>query len=194
MLDYLGQREKIIAMIEMRDATKRIVYIQYYDSPCGRIVLGSVGEELCFCDWFDKPCAERNKRRLARLLNASFKEETTGVISQAMQQLDEYFAGRRETFDIALHPVGTAFQLRVWNALLEIPYGETRTYKDVALRVDNLKGVRAVAQAVGANGISVVIPCHRVVGSDHSLTGFAGGLEAKRILLDIESKNRRKAK
>ena len=79
-----------------------------------------------------------------------------------------------------------SFQKRVWNALLEIPYGETRSYKEIALKVDNLKGVRAVAQAIGANGICIIIPCHRVVGSDHSLTGFAGGLEVKRILLGIE--------
>lgn len=100
--------------------------------------------------------------------------------------MDEYFNGTRKSFDIPLLPVGTEFQKRVWQALLEIPFGQTRTYKDIALRVDNLKGVRAVAQAIGANGISILIPCHRVVGSNHSLTGFAGGLNAKRILLDTE--------
>lgn len=178
----------------MKDDIERFVYIQYYDSPCGRLVLGSVGEKLCFCDWYDRPCAERNMRRLARLLDVNFVEETTAVIMQAKVQLDEYFAGRRNTFDIPLFPVGTAFQLQVWSVLLDIPYGETCSYKDVALRINNLKGIRAVAQAIGANGISVFIPCHRVVGSDHSLTGFAGGLEAKRILLGIESENKCKAK
>ena len=166
------------------------VCIQYYDSPCGQIVLASVGEELCLCDWNGKPCAERNKRRLVRLLNAELKEEPSAVLLRTKAQLDEYFAGGRRTFDIPLHPVGTDFQKRVWNALLEIPYGETRTYKDIALRVDNLKGVRAVAQAIGANGIGIIIPCHRVIGSDHTLTGFAGGLEAKRILLELEGKEK----
>lgn len=74
----------------------------------------------------------------------------------------------------------------VWSAILEIPYGETRSYKEIAMKVDNLKGVRAVAQAIGANGICIIVPCHRVIGSDCSLKGFAGGLEVKRILLRIE--------
>lgn len=171
---------------------KQPVCIQYYDSPCGQIVLASAGEKLCLCDWNGKPCAERNKRRLVRLLNAELKEEPSAVLLRTKAQLDEYFAGGRRTFDIPLHPVGTDFQKRVWNALLEIPYGETRTYKDIALRVDNLKGVRAVAQAIGANGIGIIIPCHRVIGSDHTLTGFAGGLEAKRILLELEGKEKRR--
>ena len=174
----------------MKDDRKKIVCVQYYDSPCGRLVLGSVGEELCVCDWFDKPCAERNKRRLARLLNANIIEKSTVVITQAKVQLDEYFAGKRNIFDVPLHPTGTVFQQSVWNALLEIPYGETRTYKDIAMRIENIKGVRAVAQAIGANGISIFIPCHRVIGSNHSLTGFAGGLEAKSILLKLENENK----
>ena len=163
-----------------------IVHLQYYASPCGEIVLASVEDKLCLCDWNEHPCAEKNMRRLVRLLNAEFVEETSAVLERTKIQLDEYFAGLRRTFDLPLHLVGTDFQKRVWNALLEIPYGETRSYKEIALKVDNLKGVRAVAQAIGANGICIIIPCHRVVGSDHSLTGFAGGLEVKRVLLGIE--------
>lgn len=162
------------------------VSIQYYDSPCGKLILASIGDALCLCDWYEMPCAERNKRRLARLLHADFIEETSPILEQTKQELNEYFAGKRKTFEMPLHPVGTDFQKQVWQALLEIPYGETRTYKEIALRVNNLKGIRAVAQAIGANGMSIFIPCHRVIGSDHSLTGFAGGIEAKRLLLEIE--------
>ena len=162
------------------------VNIQYYDSPCGRLVLASADDELCLCDWNEKPCAERNKRRLVRLLNAEFSMETSAALERTKKELDEYFAGKRRQFDIPLHPVGTEFQKQVWQALLEIPYGETRTYKAIAQRVDNPKGVRAVASAIGANGISIIIPCHRVIGSNHSLTGFAGGLDAKRLLLETE--------
>lgn len=172
-----------------KNTMKRTINIQYYKSPCGEIILASCGDELCLCDWNDMPCAERNKRRLARYLNADFKEESSAVLEDTKRQLDEYFARVRMTFDIKLHSVGTEFQLRVWNALLEIPYGETRTYKEIAQRVDNLNGVRAVAQAIGANGISIIIPCHRVIGSNRSLTGFAGGLEAKKVLLGIEKNN-----
>lgn len=165
---------------------KQIVNIQHYDSPCGELVLASVDGELCLCDWNGMPCAERNKRRLLRLLDAVFKEEPSEVIEQTKRQLDEYFAGTRRVFDIPLHPVGTDFQKAVWSALLEIPYGEVRTYMDIARRVDNVRGIRAVAQAIGANGIGIIIPCHRVIGSDNTLTGFAGGLETKRRLLELE--------
>ena len=169
---------------------KPTVHIQYYSSPCGEIVLGSTGDELCLCDWNEKPCAERNKRRLARLLNVDLAEETSEVLENTKKQLDEYFAGMRKTFDVKFHPVGTEFQHQVWKALCEIPYSETRTYKDIAQKVNNLKGIRAVAQAIGANGISIIIPCHRVIGSNNSLTGFAGGLDAKRFLLKTESDNK----
>ncbi|CDA75446.1 methylated-DNA--protein-cysteine S-methyltransferase [Bacteroides sp. CAG:530] len=165
------------------------IHIQYYNSPCGEIVLASMENELCLCDWNKMPCAERNKHRLAKYMNAVFRVETSYVLEQTKKQLDEYFTGTRKAFDIPLHPVGTEFQQQVWNALLEIPYGETRSYKDIALSIANLKGIRAVAQAIGANGISILIPCHRVIGSNHSLTGFAGGIEAKRILLQIERGN-----
>lgn len=165
---------------------KQTVNIQYHASPCGEIIMASVGGELCLCDWSGKPCAGRNKRRLERLLKADFVEATSDVLEKTKRQLDEYFVGVRKAFDIKVRPVGTEFQCRVWEALREIPYGETRTYKEIAITVDNLKGVRAVAQAIGANGISIIIPCHRVIGSNHSLTGFAGGLEAKRLLLETE--------
>ena len=164
------------------------IHVQYYDSPCGEIVLGSVGEGLCLCDWNGKPCAVRNKLRLVRLLNAGFKEEPSPVIERAKAQLDEYFALDRRTFDLPLHPVGTPFQKRVWDALLEIPYGQTRTYREIAQMVGNVRGVRAVAQAIGANGIGIIIPCHRVIGSNNALTGFAGGLEVKKKLLLWESR------
>ena len=167
---------------------KQTVNTQYYDSPCGKLILASIGDELCLCDWQEKPCAERNKRRLVRLLNAEFTASSSAVLEQTKKEMDEYFSGKRRVFDIPLHPVGTDFQKQVWQALLEIPYGKTRTYKEIALCVNNLKGVRAVAQAIGANGISILIPCHRVIGTNHALTGFAGGIEAKKWLLNIENK------
>ena len=162
------------------------VNVQYHLSPCGELVLASVGDELCLCDWKVQPCAERNMRRLERLLGAQFREQSSPVLERTKIELDEYFAGRRTSFDIPLRPAGTPFQMSVWKALQEIPFGETRTYLEIARKVDNIKGVRAVAQAIGSNGISILIPCHRVIGSDRSLTGFAGGLAAKRTLLRIE--------
>ena len=163
-----------------------MICIQYYNSPCGELILASMGNELCLCDWNGMPCAERNLCRIGRYVNADFRTEPSSVIEQTKRQLDEYFAGSRKEFDIPLHPFGTDFQLQVWGALFDIPYGETRTYMEIALKIGNAKGVRAVAQAIGANGIDILIPCHRVVGSNNSLTGFAGGLDKKRFLLELE--------
>ena len=164
-------------MISMREVR---ICIQYYDSPCGRLVLASFADRLCLCDWSDNPFAERKMLRLTRNMKTSFKTETTSVLEETKRQLDEYFAGKRKAFDIQLRLAGTDFQHEVWNALLDIPYGATKSYKDIAQCIGKPKAVRAVAGAIGANGISILIPCHRVIGSDHSLTGYAGGLEAKR--------------
>ncbi len=163
------------------------ISIQYFNSPCGLLVLASFGEKLCLCDWSNNPCAERNKRRIERYLNASFKIETTSILEETKRQLDEYFEGNRKAFTIPLLLVGTDFQQQVWNELLNIPYGATTSYKEIAQSICKPKAVRAVAGAIGANGISILIPCHRVVGSDNSLTGYAGGLEAKKMLLQIET-------
>ena len=108
------------------------------------------------------------------------------VIAAVRQQLDEYFRGARTSFDVALAPRGTPFQLRVWRALRDIPFGETRTYGEVAASLGRRSASRAVGAAIGRNPISVIVPCHRVVGSDGSLTGYAGGLDRKRALLALE--------
>ena len=163
------------------------INIQYFNSSCGLFVLASFGDKLCLCDWSNNPCAERNKRRIERYLNASFKIETTSILEETKRQLDEYFAGNRKAFTIPLHLVGTDFQQQVWNELLNIPYGATTSYKEIAQNIGKPKAVRAVAGAIGANGISILIPCHRVIGSDKSLTGYAGGLKAKKMLLQIET-------
>ena len=168
-----------------REKVQRIS-IQHYSSPCGELVLASMGHELCLCDWSGMACAKRNIRRIGRYMNVDFRVESSPVVEQTKRQLDDYFAGNRKEFDIQLHTFGTDFQNRVWKALLDIPYGKTRTYMEIAKSIGNAKGVRAVAQAIGANSIDIIVPCHRVIGSNHSLTGFAGGLDKKRFLLELE--------
>ncbi len=111
------------------------------------------------------------------------------ILQETEQQLIEYFDGQRKTFSIPLDFRGTDFQKKVWEALLTIPYGETRTYGEQAIQLGNLKAVRAVGAANGKNPISIIAPCHRVIGASGSLTGFAGGLENKAWLLNLESKN-----
>jgi len=129
-------------------------------------------------------------RKIRILLNASFIEGTSEVIEMTSLQLDEYFEGQRRDFDIPLLPAGTEFQKRVWEALLTIPYGETTTYAALAGIVGNDRAVRAVAAANGANMISIIIPCHRVIGSGGELVGYAGGLESKKKLLNLETGTR----
>lgn len=157
-----------------------------YESPCGALMLGSFHDKLCLCDWLVEKHRDNVYRRLKRLLKADFEYGGSEIINRGAAQLDEFFAGRRRSFDIPLLFVGTDFQKRVWNDLLRIPYGETVSYGEMARRIGMPRAVRAVANANGANAISIFAPCHRVIGSDHSLTGYGGGLDAKRKLLELE--------
>lgn len=165
-----------------------IITIRRYFSPAGEIVLGSSGNELCLCDWATEPRRRVIDRRICRCLGARLEPGDSAVIEAAAGQLDEYFAGQRHDFTLPLRFAGTDFRHRVWAELMKIPYGATITYADVAAAVGSPRGVRAVASAIGANTISVIVPCHRVIGRDGRLTGYAGGLEAKRLLLDLEAR------
>lgn len=168
---------------------KNIIKTKRYESPCGVLMLGSFGDKLCLCDWQVEKHRGRVDRRLKRMLNAEFEEGTSDVIEKAVKQLDEYFAGKRKDFDVPLLFVGTDFQKKVWTELLDIPFGETVSYGEIARRIGLPKAVRAVANANGANSVSIFAPCHRVIGSDHSLTGYGGGIETKRRLLELEGVN-----
>lgn len=168
---------------------KNVILTKLYKAPCGVLTLGSVGDRLCLCDWPAERRRSLVQRRLETVLVAAFADGTSEVIKQAALELDEYFAGRRRTFDVPLLLAGTDFQKTVWTELLNIPYGQTASYAEIARRIGRPEAVRAVANAVGANALSVFVPCHRVVGSDRSLTGYAGGLEAKSTLLNLEFNN-----
>lgn len=135
------------------------------------------------CDW----PVEKHRKRLERMLDAEFVEGSTPVIDRAIAQLDEYFAGLRRQFDIPLLLVGTPFQKSVWTELLAIPYATTISYAELARRIGRPTAVRAVANSNGANALSIFVPCHRVIGADSSLTGYAGGLLAKNYLLNLEN-------
>lgn len=157
-----------------------------WKSPAGDMIIGSAGDRLCLCDWVSNRKSDRNLRRVLRCLDAIYEEVMTDIASRAVSQLEEYFSGQRREFTVPLVLAGTEFQCRVWSELMNIPYGVTVSYAELARRVGNPAGVRAVAAAVGANPLSIFVPCHRIVGSDGSLTGYAGGLGTKRFLLDLE--------
>ena len=153
-------------------------------SPVDELLLTSDGEALTRV--FFSP--HKGIETADRLGEQWQRDDAHPVLVAAAQQLGEYFAGERRVFDVPLAPTGTAFQLRVWMALRGIPYGETRSYGDIAAELGLGPQVsRAVGLANGANPISIVVPCHRVIGADGSLTGFGGGLARKRFLLDLES-------
>ena len=130
---------------------------------------------------------ETQLKRLERLMNAEFLSGTDKIFEKLHAQIGEYFEGKRKKFTLALDIRGTPFQEKAWSALLDIPYGETRSYAEQAKAVGNPAAVRAVAKANGDNRISIIIPCHRVIGSDGKLTGYGGGLWRKQYLLDLES-------
>ncbi len=150
-----------------------------FASPVGVLTLVASGQGLAAVLWEkDDPARVRLGRRAEAIGHP--------VLEAAARQLDDYFAGRRQRFDLPLDFRGTAFQKQVWAALLAIPYGETRSYADIARAIGRPSAMRAVGAANGRNPISIIAPCHRVIGSNGALTGFAGGLAAKRHLLALE--------
>ncbi len=132
--------------------------------------------------------------RDGRLVECSFADQMPDIqtadpcLDRARKQLEEYLAGNRKVFSVDLELTGTPFQKKVWAELLKIPYGQTASYKDIARRIGHQRSYRAVGGAVHNNPVAIIVPCHRVIGSDGSLTGFAGGLELKKMLLDLESR------
>ena len=162
------------------------ISVQYFKSEIGELILGSYENELCLLDYRYRKIRASIDSRITKGLNAEFVEQSSPVIKNTISQLNEYFSGSRHDFTVKIQVVGSEFQKQVWGALSKIPYGTTTTYLKLAQFIGNEKAVRAVASANGANAIGIIIPCHRVIGSDGSLVGFAGGLTAKRKLLKLD--------
>jgi methylated-DNA-[protein]-cysteine S-methyltransferase len=163
------------------------INIQYFKTPIGELIIGSFDDKLCLCDWKYRKMRAAVDKRIQTGLNADFVEATSPVIELTKTQLGEYFSGRRTVFNIPILLVGTDFQQSVWKALIQIPLGKTASYLALSKLLSNEKAIRAVAAANGANAISIIIPCHRIIGSDGSLVGYAGGLAAKKTLLKLEN-------
>lgn len=153
-----------------------------FESPLGQILLVSDGSHLTGAYF-----SGQKYEPMPSPGHGWQPEPDLEIFRTASLQLREYFAGKRRHFDIPLHLQGTPFQMKVWNALLEIPHGSTVSYGELAELIKRKDAVRAVGAAVGRNPVSVIVPCHRVIGSGGSLTGYAGGLERKRSLLDLEA-------
>jgi len=162
------------------------ISIQTYKSPVGEILLGSYEGKLCIADWKYRKMRTTIDARIQKGLKAEYVEENSEVIEETIKQMKEYFAHERKDFDIPLLMVGTDFQKSVWKGLIQVPYGTTASYLELSRNIGNEKAVRAVASANGANSISIMIPCHRIIGSNGDLVGYAGGLPVKKKLLELE--------
>lgn len=163
-----------------------LLSIQSYHCAAGELILGEFDEKICLCDWKFRKLRNQIDERIKNGLGATFEEKDTTLLRKAKKQLDEYFAGERTEFELPLLCIGTDFQKRVWEVLQEIPFGKTMSYLELARKLGDEKAVRAVAAANGANALSILIPCHRIIGSDGDLVGYAGGLHAKKKLLRVE--------
>ena len=165
-----------------------------YQSPFGELSIAALGGSIVRCYGPHSSKYTRHIRDIESSRNETTDSDSANeaVIRLTSRQLDEYFAGLRKEFDLPLAPVGTPFQQRVWDALSHILYGETISYSEIAEYIGNKNATRAVANAIGCNPLSIIIPCHRVIGCNGAITGYAGGIDVKRKLLSHEKwyKNR----
>ncbi len=168
---------------------KTIINIIRFSTKIGPMFACATTKGICLLDFTDRRMLETEFKDLCNRLNAVILPGENKYLDFVQTQVAEYLDGKRKVFDISLDAQGTDFQKSVWKILLQIPYGETRSYKEQAIIIGNPQAVRAVASANGYNKISLIIPCHRVIGSDGSLTGYGGGLGRKKWLLDLEKKH-----
>ena len=158
---------------------------KYIQTPLGKYLMAENGKGITFLAHVASELDPRNEKKIAA---GEMVEAEIPLLLEGERQLQAYFNGKLQKFDLPLDAAGTPFQLKVWEALRQIPYGETRSYKDIAIAVENPKGVRAIGMANNRNPISIITPCHRVIGTSGKLVGYAGGLHLKEYLLNHETK------
>lgn len=180
--------KKIMGAAPADSRGKSVILMTRIASPLGPMFVCATKEGVCLLEFTDRRMLETSLFDLQKKLNAIILFGENEHSLQLKKELAEYFDGKRKVFDVALHTPGTEFQQLVWKNLHQIPFGSTNSYQDQALRINKPKAVRAVARANGFNRISIVVPCHRVIGKDGSLTGYGGGLERKKWLLEHEQK------
>ena len=168
--------------------TNHVVY-NIVPSPIGELLAGATPLGVCLYEFYDRGGLDRIRARVERRHAMEMIKGTSSVIDQAEAEMREYFDGKRKEFSLPLDLKGTPFELRVWNELLAIPYGETRSYGNIATKLGKRGAARAVGRANGSNYIPIIVPCHRVIQEDGTLRGYGGGLWRKKYLLDLERAN-----
>lgn len=167
-------------------STRNSISIQFYKTRYGELILGSYADQLCLCDWRYRKMRKAIDDRISKKLVADYVEQDNALLKETRLQFEQYFRSERKEFDLPLIFAGTEFQKQVWQQLMQVAYGDTSTYLELAKGIGNRDAVRAVANANGANALSIIVPCHRIIGSNGQLVGYAGGLETKRRLLMLE--------
>lgn len=181
--------KKLMGNSPQKSMKNNVILIHRFTTPLGPMFACATDEGLCLLEFVDRKKLETEFKDLQRLLKAEIITGENDHIRSIQEEINQYFNGELTTFNTKIHSPGTEFQNQVWQALQSIPYGQTRSYQDQANIINKPKAVRAVANANGCNRLAIVIPCHRVIGKDGSLTGYAGGLERKRWLLEHEKAN-----
>ena len=168
--------------------TKNVIELKRIETKLGTMIACSTKDGICLLEFSDRKMLETELKQISKYFDAKILQGNSNHLINLENQLHEYFDGNRKEFTIPLAASGTIFQNTVWNKLLEIPFGKTKSYKEIAEQIDKPTAVRAVANANGMNKIAILIPCHRVIGSDGNLTGYGGGIWRKKELLEIENK------
>ncbi|VAW56717.1 Methylated-DNA--protein-cysteine methyltransferase [hydrothermal vent metagenome] len=163
-----------------------MIQYQYFNTPFGELKLASFNDNLIMCDWRHRTARNRVDQRLQKNFGVESLQKDNEILSTTRQQLNEYFTSTRKQFTLPIQLIGTDFQKKVWHGLMKIPYGKTCSYLELATQLAQPSAVRAVANANGANALSIIVPCHRIITNTGSLGGYAGGLPAKAKLLDLE--------
>ncbi|MFM2386641.1 MAG: Methylated-DNA--protein-cysteine methyltransferase, inducible [Bacteroidota bacterium] len=162
------------------------IAIQYFKCKYGELIIGCFEEQLVLCDWRYRRMRQAIDARVQKFCNSTYQEHATALHTETIAQLEAYITKQLTVFDLPLLLAGSPFQQKVWQALLQVPYGKTSTYMQQANVLGDAKAIRAVATANGANAISIIVPCHRIIGSDGSMVGYAGGTNVKKQLLALE--------
>jgi AraC family transcriptional regulator of adaptative response/methylated-DNA-[protein]-cysteine methyltransferase len=181
--------KKLVGKSPSQSKNKHIILINRLTTPLGPMFICATDNGICLLEFVDRRMLETEFKDLQRLLDANIIIGENQHIKQAKKEIKEYFDGKRKIFDVKLETPGTGFQNQVWKCLQEIDYGKTTTYQSQAEKINNPKAIRAVALANGFNRISIIVPCHRIIGKDGKMTGYGGGIERKKWLIEHERKN-----
>lgn len=190
-LSGFGDSFKTIFGVSPKNSkSQKIIDLKRIETPLGTMYACAVEEGICLLEFTDRKMLETEFKTISKLLNATIVQGYNKHFEILEKQLSEYFEGKRKEFTVPLYMIGTEFQKLVWNALQQIPIGTTKSYKEQAIITGNPEAIRAVANANGMNRISILIPCHRVIGSDGQLTGYGGGLWRKQHLIELEQRHK----